>query len=182
MPRATAALATNTPIAPRPITPSFLPCISVPAKAFLAFSIVLLIFSSALLSATHCIPPRISLAASNIPATTISLTPLALAPGVLKTTIPLSAHLSSGMLLTPAPALATAKRLSDKSNSCIDALLTRTASASAKLSVVPKDAGKRIIPTLAIGFKQLTLTIVKSSLCRYYHLYACHRREIIEYL
>ena len=39
-----------------------------------------------------------SRAARSIPAITISLTPLALAPGVLNTTIPFSAHLSSGIL------------------------------------------------------------------------------------
>ena len=49
---------------------------------------------------------------SKIPAITSSLTAFAFAPGVLNTTIPFSAHLSSGMLLTPAPALATASKLS----------------------------------------------------------------------
>ena len=131
-----------------------------PANLDLAFSIVLLIASSSLLSFTHCIPPFKSLEASNIAATIISLTPLALAPGVLNTTIPFSAHLSSGMLFTPAPALATAKRLSGNSNSCIAALLTSTASASAKLSVVPNVSGNKFIPTFAIGFKQLILTII----------------------
>ena len=91
-------------------------------------------------------------------ATTSSLTPFAFAPGVLNTTIPFSAHLSSGMLLTPAPARATARRLSDSSRSCMDALLTRTASASAKLSVTSYVSGKSSIPHLAIGFKQLIFT------------------------
>ncbi len=61
---------------------------------------------------TQLIPPTISLEASNIEAITISLTPFALAPGVLNATIPLSAIASKGMLLTPAPALAIAKRFS----------------------------------------------------------------------
>ena len=175
MPSATAASATSTPIAPSPITPNFLPLISVPAKAFFAFSIVLLIAASALLSATHCIPPRISLAASSIPAITSSFTPFAFAPGVLNTTIPFSAHLSSGILLTPAPALATASRLSGSSSSCIAALLTRTASASAKLSVVPNVAGNKFIPILAIGFKQLTFIIFLTFFFRYYHF--CRKKH-----
>ena len=41
IPSAIAALATNCPIAPRPMTPSFLPLISCPADAFLAFSVAL---------------------------------------------------------------------------------------------------------------------------------------------
>ena len=44
--------------------------------------------------------------------TTSSATALALAPGVLKTTMPCSLHRSRGMLLTPAPARAVASRLS----------------------------------------------------------------------
>jgi len=92
-------------------------------------------FSSSLLSSTHLFPPIISLDARSIPHNTNSLTPFALAPGVLNTTTPFSAHLSKGILLTPAPALATAKRLSDNSISCIAALLTNTAFASSKLSV-----------------------------------------------
>ena len=39
---------------------------------------------------------------------TSSFTAFALAPGVLKTTIPCSVHLSTGILLTPAPARAIA--------------------------------------------------------------------------
>ena len=45
---------------------------------------------------------------------TSSFTAFALAPGVLNTTTPASAHLSSGMLFTPAPARATASRLCGK--------------------------------------------------------------------
>ena len=82
------------------------------------------------------LPPIISLDARSIPQSTNSFTPLAFAPGVLNTTTPLSAHLSNGILLTPAPALAIAKRLSGKSKSCIAALLTNATSASAKLSVI----------------------------------------------
>ena len=44
------------------------------------------------------------------PARTNSFTAFALAPGVLKTTIPLSVHKSTGILFTPAPALEIALR------------------------------------------------------------------------
>ena len=135
IPRLIAALATNCPIAPSPITPSFLPLISLPANAFLAFSADLAISASSLLSSTHLIPPSKSLEAKSKAARTCSLTALAFAPGVLNTTIPLSAHLSSGILLTPAPALAIARRLSGNSISCILALLTSTASASSNAAL-----------------------------------------------
>ena len=53
IPSATAAFATIAPIAPSPITPSFLPLISVPANAFLAFSVALAISGSSLFSLHH---------------------------------------------------------------------------------------------------------------------------------
>ncbi|MBQ7266938.1 MAG: hypothetical protein IJR11_01075, partial [Synergistaceae bacterium] len=52
--------------------------------------------------------------ATSNPARTSSLTLLAFAPGVLKTTIPCSEHFSIGILLTPAPALAIALSPSGK--------------------------------------------------------------------
>ena len=130
MSSATAALATLTPMAPRPMTPSFLPMISVPAKFFFSFSAAFAISAMSLDAFTHSIPPTTSLAANSIPAITSSFTPLALAPGVLNTTTPCSAHLSRGILLTPAPALATARSFSGISISCMDALLTNMPSAS----------------------------------------------------
>ncbi|OQA17864.1 MAG: hypothetical protein BWY61_02093 [Firmicutes bacterium ADurb.Bin354] len=136
MPRAIAALATLTPIAPRPMIPSFLPRISVPANFFFSFSAAFARFSSSASDLTHSIPPTISREARSIPARTSSLTAFALAPGVLKTTTPFSAHLSRGILLTPAPARATAKSFSGSSISCIAALLTRIASASFTSSVL----------------------------------------------
>ena len=52
MPRSMAALATSAPMAPRPMTPSVLPEISLPAKAFFAFSASLpMVGESALLAA-----------------------------------------------------------------------------------------------------------------------------------
>ena len=48
--------------------------------------------------------------ASSSPPSTSSFTALALAPGVLNTTMPASLHLSTGILLTPAPARAIAQQ------------------------------------------------------------------------
>ncbi len=83
---------------------------------------------------TQLIPPTMSREANIRPAITNSFTPLALAPGVLNTTIPSSAHFSRGILLTPAPALAIALRLFPNSISCITALLTKITSASSTFS------------------------------------------------
>ena len=88
MPSAAAAFATFCPIAPRPMTPSFLPRISVPANAFFAFSAVFAMSASAALAFTHSIPPMTSRLASSIAASTSSFTPFAFAPGVLNTTMP----------------------------------------------------------------------------------------------
>ena len=135
MPSATAALATCTPMAPSPMTPSFFPLISVPANAFFAFSAAFAIPASSLFSFTQSIPPVISRLARSMPAITSSFTPFAFAPGVLNTTIPCSAHLSSGILLTPAPARATASSDLGSSISCIAALRTNATSAALKSSV-----------------------------------------------
>ena len=122
-------------MAPKPITPSFLPMISVPANAFLAFSAALPMLGSSALSRHHWMPPAMSRAPIIRPAITSSLTALALAPGVLNTTMPASAHLSSGMLFTPAPARAIARKPSGNSTSCSDALRTRMPSAWERSSV-----------------------------------------------
>ena len=164
IPREIAALATLTPIAPRPITPSFFPAISVPANLFFSFSVFFATSASSLADFAHSMPPAMSLAASNIPAITSSFTPLALAPGVLNTTIPCSAHFSNGILFTPAPALAIAFNEAGSSKSCMAALLTRTASASAKLSTVSYLSSNKSKPTAAIGFKQLIFVISSSNL------------------
>ena len=58
----------------------------------------------------NCLNPIAKAGMSLLPARTSSFTPFAFAPGVLNTTIPFSAHFSRGILLTPAPALATAVR------------------------------------------------------------------------
>ncbi len=134
MPSLVAALATLTPMAPRPMTPNFFPSISFPANAFLAFSTSFAMVASSLCSFTQSIPPMISLEAKSIPAITNSFTPLALAPGVLNTTIPCSAHLSRGILFTPAPALPMAFKDGSNSISCITALLTKIASAPSGVS------------------------------------------------
>ena len=87
------------------------------------------------------------------PAMTSSLTALALAPGVLNTTTPVSLHLSTGMLLTPAPARAMASRLSGSSISCMAADRTITPVAVDRSSVtVYLAASKRAVPQAAILF------------------------------
>ena len=120
----------------------------------------LLMSSSPLFSLTHSIEPRRSLAAKSIIAIVNSLTAFALAPGVLKTTTPSSANLSKGILLTPAPALATHKTLFGNSISCIAALLTITASALSILSVdTSYSLGNTFNPIGDILFKQKTFII-----------------------
>ena len=91
--------------------------------------------SESLMLLVHSMPPTTSLAAKSIPHITSSFTPFAFAPGVLNTTIPASAHRSSGILFTPAPALAIARRFFENSISPIAADLTMIASASFMLSV-----------------------------------------------
>ena len=73
--------------------------------------------------------------ASSIAAMTSSFTPFAFAPGVLKTTMPFFAYSAWGMLLTPAPARATARRFAPGTSSSILALRTNAASASSNFSV-----------------------------------------------
>ena len=111
MPRSRPSRAIKLPIAPSPRTPRVLPCSSAPANCFLLAS-----SSGAISSAPRCgsrdeikfIPPTISRDAKSMPAATSSFTALALAPGVLNTTMPLLVQWSRGILLTPAPALAMA--------------------------------------------------------------------------
>ena len=114
-------------------------------------------------STTQSIPPTISLDERSIPAITSSLTPFAFAPGVLNTAIPSSVHLSTGILFTPAPALAIAIRLSEKSISCIFALLTRIPEASSILSVLAKLSSNLEIPKEAILFNVAYLCISSPS-------------------
>ena len=122
MPSASAALATSAPMAPRPTTPSFLPLISPPANELLPFSTSLPTLSPSPLSVlAHSMAGMTFREEISRPAMTSSLTALAFAPGVLNTTMPCSLHLSSGILLTPAPARAIASRLSGSSISCMEA-------------------------------------------------------------
>ena len=135
MPRSTAAFATSAPTAPKPMTPSFLPLISLPANCFLAFSAVLAMFSLFAFSRHQSIPPKMSRLPRSKAQITISFTALALAPGVLKTTMPSSAQRYNGILFTPAPARAIARKPEGNCISCIAALRTRMPSASSRLSV-----------------------------------------------
>ena len=107
MPITSAVCANKEPIAPNPIIPRVLPFNSLPLKIFFWDSIDL--FSSE--ESCPCkvlekiFPWIIPLDARSIPQTTNSLTALALAPGVLKTTIPFSVASFTGILFVPAPAL-----------------------------------------------------------------------------
>jgi len=139
------------------MTPMLFPFNSFPAYCFFCFSTNFARFSSEAFSLTQLYPPMISRDASKSPATTNSFTPFALAPGVLNATIPFLAYSSNGILLTPAPALATARRLSGTSSSCMDALLTKTASAASKSSMTLKSSVNKSSPLSAIGFKHFTV-------------------------
>ena len=123
-------------MAPRPITPRVLPLISGPAKLDLPFSTFLETSSPLPLRVSHHFEPAIILREErNSAQRTSSLTALAFAPGVLNTHIPFPVHLSTGMLLYPAPALAIESTLDGISVSCMDAERTITASGEAQSSV-----------------------------------------------
>ncbi len=86
MPSATAALATSTPMAPKPMTPSVLPRSSGPTNAFLPFSTAFSMPSPCpFRPRAHSTPPTMSRQESSMAASTISQTALAFAPGVLNT-------------------------------------------------------------------------------------------------
>ena len=155
--RCVAILATLTPIAPRPTTPSVLPASSGPANWLLPFSTSLPTASpSALRLSAHAAPSVTRRPARTRPASTSSFTALEFAPGVLNTTTPASLHLSSGMLLTPAPARAIARRLSGSSVSCRLALRTRMPSGAAQSSdTAYASAGRRSSPNGEILFMVL---------------------------
>ena len=137
MPSSMAQLATREPMAPRPITPSVLPLISLPTNCFLPFSTVFAMAGSPVRFWHHwAAAATLRLPAISMPMTS-SATALALAPGVLNTTMPCSLQRSSGMLFTPAPARAMASRLSLKVVFKRSALRTRMpsgASASTETS------------------------------------------------
>ena len=101
----------------------------------MAFSAALPTAGSAAFSFTQPMPPTMSRLASSMPAITSSFTPLAFAPGVLKTTMPFLAYSAWGMLFTPAPARATASSRSPGTSSSIFAERTNTASASSNFSI-----------------------------------------------
>ena len=129
IPKASAAFATRIPIAPRPTTPRVLPAISGPTKEDFPFSTSLPTSSPFPFNVpAHSMPGTILREVNNKAAITSSFTAFALAPGVLNTTIPSCTHLSTGILLVPAPARAIASRFLLNSISCIAAERTRIAS------------------------------------------------------
>ena len=117
MPMLSPMLATSAPMAPRPTTPRVLRYSSGPTKADLPFSTAAATSTPGVraCSFTHATPPLTSREASSMAHSTSSFTALALAPGVLNTTMPASEQRSTGILFTPAPARAMAQRLAGKS-------------------------------------------------------------------
>ena len=145
MPSAMAQLATREPMAPRPTTPSVLPLISLPTNCFLPFSTLLAMAASPASPWVHwAASATLRLPAISIPMTS-SATALALAPGVLNTTMPCSLQRSSGMLLTPAPARAMASRLSLNVVFSRSALRTRMPSGASEST----DTSKRLLGSFA---------------------------------
>ena len=110
MPNITPISATFAPIAPMPITPKQPSLSSLPLKDFFPLSMCAFksSFETSSIPCTNLTPSKIPLDDINKAAKTISLTAFALAPGVLKTGIPIFEHSSTGILLTPAPALTIA--------------------------------------------------------------------------
>ena len=146
-------MATREPMAPRPMTPRVLPAISLPTNCFLPFSTFFFrLGSPARPWAQAAAAGTLRLPAISIP-TTSSATALALAPGVLKTTMPCSLHRSRGMLLTPAPARAMASRFSLKSALSRSALRTRMPSgASVSTATSNRFLGSLASPTGLMAF------------------------------
>ncbi len=123
--------ATSEPIFPNPTTPSVLPSNSCPANCFLLFSIILLISAgvdTVVKVLTKFIPAATPREVKIRAARTSSLTALAFAPGVLNTGIPRSVHAGTGILFTPAPALAIAISVDGTSSGVNRWLLTKMAS------------------------------------------------------
>ncbi len=148
-------------MAPSPITARVFPWISWPAKFFLPFSTKADTSSPFPINDfPHVTASVISRDASSKPASTSSFTPLALAPGVLNTTIPFSVHLSIGILLTPAPARATAFREPDSSISCILKLRKTIASGlGISLAISYLSNGNKLSPSGSILFNVWILNI-----------------------
>ena len=156
-----AQLATREPMAPKPITPSVLPLISLPTNCFLPFSTLFAIAGSPARPCVHCAAAAtLRLPAMSIPITS-SATAFAFAPGVLKTTMPCSLQRSSGMLFTPAPARAIASRLSLNVVFSRSALRTRIPSgASASTETSNRFLGSFAKPTGLMAFRVFIVNIV----------------------
>ena len=129
MPKSEALLATMAPIAPKPITPRVLPRISGPTNWDFPFSaksgISLPLPAKACTHSEALITGRLAMRSDS---NTNSRTALALAPGVLNTTIPRSVIAGIGMLFVPAPARAMAFTDSGTSMECISAERSKIAS------------------------------------------------------
>ena len=129
-----------------------LPFISGPANELLPFSTSLPTLSPSPLRVLHqSIASTTLREARRAAQITSSFTAFAFAPGVLNTAMPCSEHLSIGILFTPAPARAIAKRPAPNCISCIEAERTIIAAGSSALSVQTYFAlSKRSVPHFAI--------------------------------
>ena len=92
---------------------------------------------------------------------TNSFTAFAFAPGELKTTIPCSAHLSTGILFVPAPALPIANSSVPNAKSCIFAERTRIPVGFSTASpTVYLDLSNKSVPQAAILFSVKILYMI----------------------
>src|SRR4029450_4140947 len=112
-------------------------------------------------------------AASNMPATTSSLTAFAFAPGALNTGTPRADMLGIGMLLVPEPARPTASRDSEISISCRSADRPKIAcGSSTSADTANRSQGSRLSPPAEMWLRTRT---------RYLSVTACsalRRREL----
>ena len=148
---------------PRPITPRVLPLSSCPLNWLLPFSTCFAMSSSSEVAQFEA--ATIFLLARSMPAITSSFTALALAPGVLKTTMPFSAHASTGILFTPTPARAIASSSSENSIDFMSWLRTTIPHASSIFSTSSYLSVSFPRPTGEILFKVAILYILFISVC-----------------
>mmetsp|Transcript_7844 Transcript_7844/g.16824 ORF Transcript_7844/g.16824 Transcript_7844/m.16824 type:complete len:218 (-) Transcript_7844:327-980(-) len=136
IPKTYASAAVDAPICPSPITAKVFPLISRPPNMALSFSTRSLCNPCFPSSFMWLIPSTILLLPNSSPQSTISLTALALAPGVLKTGIPSSVMRATGMLLVPAPhrAIALTDGMTSSSFNLCDRNISACAGRPAALS------------------------------------------------
>ena len=157
------------------MTPKVLPAISGPVNSFLPASTAFSTLSQLSFSpCTQVAPAMMRLEDANSPARTSSFTAFAFAPGVLNTGTPFCVHFSMGMLFVPAPARATASRLSFSSILCISKLRRMMPSGFSAFSSITKFcSGSFASPVFAMLFK-VRMVYIMSLLFRYKKRVVCH--------